>query len=109
MKNTNAEEGWRDGGWDSTAGVCEKKTQAHTPAMQINFKAEVEEISIPVGPGFLVLEKSKYTKVEREEITSLRERKKNSGFQLANKKAKQSIMSESPHSWLLLPGSSRMK
>lgn len=44
--------------------------------MQINFKAEGEEISIPVGSGFLVLEKNKYTKVEREEITSLRDRKK---------------------------------
>lgn len=29
--------------------------------MQIDFKAEVEEISKPVGPGFLVLEKNKYT------------------------------------------------
>lgn len=58
------------------------------------------------------LEKNKYTEVEREEITSLREKtekKNSSGFQLANKKAKQSIMSESPHSWLLLPGSGRMK
>lgn len=59
------------------------------------------------------LEKNKYKEVERQEITSLRvksEKKKNSsGFQLANKKAKQSIMSESPHSWLLLPGSGRMK
>lgn len=68
--------GWRDGGRDSTAGVCEKNTQAHTAAMQINFKAGTEEISIPVGPGFLVSEKNEYTKVEREEIASLGERER---------------------------------
>lgn len=39
--------GWR-GGWggegeSSTVEGCEKNTQAHTPAIQINFKAEVEE------------------------------------------------------------------
>lgn len=33
---------------------CEKNTQAHTPAIQINFKAEVEEIAVPMSPRFLV-------------------------------------------------------
>lgn len=33
---------------------CEKNTQAHTPAIQINFKAEPEEISVPTSLRFLV-------------------------------------------------------
>lgn len=78
IKNTNAEEGWWDEGMKGEIPQqrsVKKNTQAHTPAMRINFKAEVKEISIPVGPGFLVLGKNKYTKVKREEITSLREKK----------------------------------
>lgn len=46
--------GWRDEGEIPQQGSCEKNTQAHTAAMQINFKAGTEEISIPVGRGFLV-------------------------------------------------------
>lgn len=41
------------GGSSSTAAGCEKNTQAHTQAIQINFKAEVEEISVPMSPRFL--------------------------------------------------------
>lgn len=52
--------------------------------MQINFKAGTEEISIPVGPGFLVSEKNEYTEVEREEIASLRERERESGKEKKN-------------------------
>lgn len=42
------EEGWEN----STVEGCEKNTQAHTPAIQINFKAEVEEIPCQWAQGF---------------------------------------------------------
>lgn len=48
------EGGEREGGKSSTGEGCEKNTQAHTPAIQINFKAEVEEIAVPTSPRFLV-------------------------------------------------------
>lgn len=107
--------GWR-GGWggegeSSTVEGCEKNTQAHTPAIQINFKAEVEEFLYQWAQGSSFGEEQVHRSREgRNNQSQRKNRKKNSsGFQLANKKAKQSIMSESPHSWLLLPGSGRMK
>lgn len=97
-----------------------KAHKLYTQAIQINFKAEQEEISVPMSPEVPHLGKNKYKEVEeRKGITTLggrvgdgerdgeRETLLDSNLQI--KKAKQSIMSESPHSWLLLPGSGRMK
>lgn len=105
----------RDGGWGWVRLHSGRLWEKHTSSYSSNsnqFQSRGGRIFYTSGPR----KKNKYTEVEREEITSLRETERGwgggggtSGFRLANKKAKQSIMSESPHSWLLLPGSSRMK
>lgn len=107
-----------------------KAHKLYRQAIQINFKAEVEEISVPTSPEVPRLGKNKYKEVDEKKRNNQswgkgrgrrdRERKReregerkkertllDSNLQI--KKAKQSIMSESPHSWLLLPGSGRMK
>lgn len=100
------------GGGGGGGRLWEKHTSSYTSDSN-QFQSRAGRNFCTNEPEVPRLEKNKFTEVkqgggggnEKE-----RGRKKNfSGFQLANKKAKQSIMSESPHSWPLLPGSGRMK
>lgn len=100
---SRGEEG--NGGGLSSGGLWEKHTSSYTSDSN-QFQSRAERNFCTNEPKVPRLEKNKYTEVERGNNQPL---KKNFRFQLANKKAKQSIMSESPHSWPLLPGSGRMR